>query len=81
MKKFLISILAALSLTPAAVAQDYLFDNPDNHRYLGVRLNFDIMSLQSPANYYNNRGGLEIGVVYNMPLWKNLFFEPGASIF
>ena len=82
MRKFLLSILAVIILAPSTIkAQDYLFDSPDNAPYLGVRLGFDIVSLQSPSEVYGNRGGIEIGAVYNMPLWKNLYFEPGVSLF
>lgn len=81
MKKLLISALVLLGLAAPAKAQDYLFDNPDNHSYLGARLGFDIMSLRNQSEIYSNSGGLHMGVVYNMPVWKNLYFEPGVSIF
>lgn len=81
MKKFLLSLLLTIVLAPTVKAQDYIFDNPDNNSYWGVRLGFDIMSLQSPSDIYGNRGGIELGVIYNKPLWKNLFVEPGISLF
>lgn len=81
MKKLLISALVVLGLSAPAKAQDYLFDNPDNHSYLGARLGFDIMSLRNSGQIYSNSGGFHLGGIYNMPLWKNLYFEPGASIF
>lgn len=81
MKKLLTGLLLLATLVPSIKAQDYIFDNPDNSSYWGVRLGFDVVSLQSPSNFYNNRGGIEIGAIYNLPLWKNLFFEPGASLF
>lgn len=82
MKKILLYFLSIIAFSSIDVkAQDYVFDNPDNRSYLGVRLGFDIMSLQSPTPIYENRGGIELGVIYNMPVWKNLFFEPGLSLF
>lgn len=80
MKKILIACLV-LTGTLGIKAQDYIFDDPDNHAYWGARLGFDITALQSPSGIYGNRGGIEIGAIYHMPLWKNLYFEPGASLF
>ena len=79
MKKFLISFLLATMILPSVKAQDNLFDNSDNKSYFGVRLGLDIVSLQ--GDMYNNRAGFQLGAIYNMPIWKNLYFEPGISLF
>ena len=88
MKKSVLSLIAGLMLAaPAALAQDEIFDNPENRAYLGVRLGVDI---SCPTDLSNNGfhidlfkpgAGFDAGVVYNIPLWKNLYFEPGLSIF
>lgn len=68
-----------------------VFDNPDNKPYWGVRASFDL-SLPSKVmnewngekHYYDLIGsgpGLSIGAIYNMPIVKNLYFEPGLSLY
>lgn len=62
-------------------AESYMFDNPDNKATLGVRVSLDISSAANGGAYYNNRAGFSAGAVYNIPLWMNLYFEPGVSVF
>lgn len=81
MKKFIISLLLLSAVSTVARAQDFLLDNPDNRPYLGVRIGVDVMALQSPSDMYGNSGGFFVGAIYNMPLWKNLYFEPGLHLF
>lgn len=80
MKKIIISFLMLATLG-GAKAQDYLLDNPDNRSYFGVRLGADVMSLKSPSHIYGNNGGFFLGAVYNIPIYKNLYFEPGIYFF
>lgn len=85
MKKFLLAILIMVASLPA-VSQD-IFDSGDNKPYFGARLGLDIscpggwkvnkMSL----DLYDSGAGFDLGAVYNIPLWKNLYFEPGLSIY
>ncbi|MDE6449342.1 MAG: PorT family protein [Muribaculaceae bacterium] len=82
MKRTALAFIAAASLSVAATAQNYLVENPDNKPYLGLRIGLDISSTAGPANdIYGNGPGFTIGAVYNIPLWKNLYFEPGVSLF
>lgn len=76
-------VIAALVLCAGSTqaATTYLFDNPENRTYLGVRVGIDISSAANGGGYYSNKAGFTAGAVYNIPLWRNLYFEPGLSIF
>lgn len=86
MKRILLSLIVAASAI-AASAQD-IFDSADNHSYFGVRLGYELscpgdVKGDGPEKFdvLKNSSGFSVGVIYNMPLWKNLYFEPGASIY
>lgn len=82
MKKFLLSLTFAVAAASAVSAQNLLVDNPDNEAYLGARIGVDLTSTSGPsANTYNNGAGFSIGAIYNIPVWQNLYVEPGLSIF
>ena len=81
MKKVLFSLLAAIATVIPVKSQNYLWDNPDNHAHFGVRLGLDIISLSSTENRYGTKAGFNLSGIYNIPLWKNLYFEPGLGIF
>ena len=81
MKKVLFSLLAAIAVVIPVKSQNYLWDNPDNHAHFGVRLGLDIISLSSTENRYGTKAGFNLSGIYNIPLWKNLYFEPGLGIF
>ena len=49
--------------------------------FLGVRVGLDISSAANGGGYYSNKAGFSAGAVYNIPLWRNLYFEPGLSVF
>lgn len=85
MKKIATS-LVLLCLCLAASAQD-IFDNPDRGARLGVRLGLDI-ACPTDFDYgrfktgvLNAGAGFTAGAVYNIPVWKNLYFEPGLLLF
>lgn len=80
MNKFIISLIA-LGGAMSASAQADLLDNPDNHAYFGARVALDISSTADGNSCYSNGAGFSIGAIYNIPLYKNLYFEPGLSIF
>ncbi len=92
MKKltFIIAALFLAAILPAK-AQDISFDSDNNAPYLGVRLGLDIScptdmhinlgSAHFSAPMFDNGAGFDIGAVYNIPLWKNLYFEPGLSLY
>lgn len=83
MKKFIIAAIAAVaSLTASAQNSEYtIFNNPDNAPYFGARLGVDITSTSGGGDMYNNGAGFTVGAIYNIPLWQNLYFEPGLSFF
>lgn len=81
LKTILLSCALAGAAVPAASAADLVFDNPDNHPYFGARLGIDITSAANGGAYYSNKAGFSFGGVYNIPVYMNLYFEPGLSFF
>lgn len=79
MKKTLLTILCALSLS-AASAQT-LYNNEDNHSYFGARIGLDISSASEGYDVYSNGAGFNIGAIYHLPVKMNFYFEPGLGIF
>jgi len=83
-KTFAASALMAMCAVSASAASgysSYLFDNPDNEVYFGVRASLDISSAANGGAYYSNEAGFALGGIYNIPLCMNLYFEPGLSVF
>ncbi|MBD5232918.1 MAG: PorT family protein [Bacteroidales bacterium] len=82
MKKFLsVLVLICAAILPSP-AQD-MFDNADNHPYLGIRAGLDL-TCPGKWNYsdtFKNGAGFDLGAIYNIPLWKNLYFEPGLMLY
>lgn len=86
MKKFIsVLALACVAVLPAAAGD--IFDSGDNEAYFGARFSLDI---SCPSKYdiggvsfggFGNGAGFEAGAVYNIPLWKNLYFEPGLLLY
>lgn len=89
MKKLIISA-ALVAMTIGAQAQS-LFNNPDNRSRFGVELGLDV---QCPSavkasihdidiNYdmFNTACGFNVSAFYQIPLWMNLYAEPGLGIF
>lgn len=72
----------------SATAQEVSFESDNNTPYLGIRLGLDIscptnMKISDPqlapglsmsVPFYDNGAGFDLGAVYNIPLWKNLYF-------
>lgn len=88
MRKFITALAVVALATTATKAQD-IFDNPDNHAFWGLRVGYelsipgDVSIKGSPmkADLFDSGSGFHAGVVYNLPVWKNLYFEPGATLF
>ena len=82
MKKFLMTLVAFVGLSSTVFAQSNIFSNENNRAYLGIRLGADISSTAG-QNYdiYSNSVGFTLGAVYNIPVWQNMFVEPGLSLF
>lgn len=81
MKLKYLAIAACLGCATAAQAASLVVDNPDNHPYFGARLGVDISSMANGGPWYSSKAGFSLGAVYNIPLFMNLYFEPGLSIF
>lgn len=81
MKRLVLMAVVAIA-TLSMGAQNYLVENPENKAYFGARVGIDISSISQPAyDTYDNGVGFTVGGIYNIPLWKNLYFEPGLSLF
>ncbi|MCM1449830.1 MAG: PorT family protein [Clostridiales bacterium] len=82
MKRTIMTLAVALGVAAATQAQNYLVNNPDNKAYFGVRAGLDISSTAGQiADNYGNGAGFTLGAIYNIPLWQNLYFEPGLHLF
>ena len=87
MRKTVILLCAILMSGLALRAQSDIFESNDNQPYFGARISLDISSPTDITegkfglDAFNNAAGFEIGGVYNIPLWKNLYFEPGLSLY
>ncbi len=83
MKKLFLSAMGAMMLATSGFAQD-IFDAGEHDPYLGVRASLDITGVSGNINNiydFNNGAGFSVGAVYNITLFKNLYFEPGLSVF
>lgn len=92
MKRTLAILITAAASALTATAQEEIFDNPDNASRFGVRVNYE---LACPTNIsyiplggakvsesiFGNGSGFSVEGIYNMPVWKNLYFEPGVGIY
>lgn len=65
----------------ASAETSYMFDNPDNRPYLGARVAVDITTAANGGGNYSSNTGFSAGAIYNIPLYMNLYFEPGLSVF
>lgn len=80
LKSLALGAVVAASLS-ASAASTYLFDNPDNIAHFGARVSVDISSAANGGGFYSNQAGFSVGGIYNIPLFMNLYFEPGLSVF
>lgn len=88
MKKLILVLLTILSACPLMLkAQGDIFDSPDNKVYLGARLGLDISCPgdvrmdRLSVDLFDSGAGFDAGVILNVPIWKNLYFEPGLSLY
>lgn len=87
MKKLFLSLVAILGSLYGAFAQSEILNSPDNHAYFGIRVspevtcpgNINVKPLSIDA--FNNGGGLEFGVIYNVPVVANFYIEPGVKLY
>ncbi len=81
-KKTLMALsLAAVASTMAVDAQSYMFDNPENRTFFGVRAGLDISSAANGGAMFSNKPGFAVGAVYDIPVVANLYFEPALYLF
>lgn len=91
MKRLFCSIAASVALLaaafPSAASAEGILDSDDNRTYLGLRVAFeapipgDVKFGNVGVDLYKTGVGLDAGVVCNLPLWRNLYFEPGVSLY
>lgn len=83
MKRFKAFAIGAAMVTSMSgwAATSYMFDNPENRAYFGVRVALDISSAANGGGAYSNKAGFSAGAVYNIPILMNFYFEPGLSVF
>lgn len=74
-------LLGAAFSVPALSAQNYMFDNPENHARFGVRAGLDISSAANGGAMFSNKPGFSVGAVYEIPVLANFYFEPGLYLF
>lgn len=89
MKKAIISLFALVLTAIASNAQD-IFNSPGlNYKYFGLRLSYELAApgdIKTPGtpiktSLYGNSSGFNLEGVYNIPLWKNLYLQPGVGIY
>ncbi len=85
MKKTLWSLLFILCVLGAQGQNPDWFDSGTNHTRFGVRLSWDLNSPSTSFNNiiptYHNGSGLSAGAFLNVPLYKNMYIEPGLSLY
>ncbi|MCM1440185.1 MAG: PorT family protein [Roseburia sp.] len=68
------------------MAQNTVVDNPENHKHFGIRAGMDVLcpgkvnvSILS-VDLFKTGVGFHAGAYYNLPVWKNMYVEPGLSL-
>ena len=79
MKKLLLSLIVAVSAF--AINAQVVIDNPDNRAYFGARLSLDISNLSTDPDVYSAGAGFSVGGIYQIPVFMNLYVEPGISLY
>lgn len=90
MKKLIFAAAIAL-MSVSGISAQRIVNNPDNHSYWGVRAGLDVSGTTkfsiSENNFSVKEGifdpgcGFNVGVIYNMPIVANLYFEPGLTFY
>lgn len=86
MKRFLLPLVALGISTASASAADPIFDKMDIKPYWGVRVSYELSCPTSVStdngklDIYGNSSGVSFSGIYNMPVFNNLYFEPGLTI-
>lgn len=88
MKKALLTLVLACAAVTAS-AQSEIFDSGNNKIYFGARLSLDITcptsvsakNIHTSYDVFNPGAGLNFGGVANIPVYANLYFEPGVMFY
>lgn len=87
MKLKIIALALAAGIVASASAQTNIYNNPNNHKYLGLRLSYELacpgdvnLGDGYKVDAYGNSSGFSAGVVYHLPVMYNFYFEPGAML-
>lgn len=89
MKKLIAAVAVAATCCTGAFAQTEIYNNPDNHPYFGVRASLDvtcpgdvnIKGASTSIDMMDNGAGFSVGAIYNVPIYYNLYFEPGVTVY
>lgn len=87
MKKFILSVAISLMAIMPSLAQNSIFNNPDNKAYFGVRIGGEVTCPGNvSANHigldvFKSGGGIELGGIYNVPVVANFYVEPGVKFY
>lgn len=85
MKKLMIAFGLCCLAAMGASAQNLFDAGARNRSHFGVKVAWDLTSpatnLYKEALPYSNGSGFSAGAYYQMPLYKNLYFEPGLSYY
>ena len=89
MKKLLLSLIVAAA--PMIASAQSIFDSGENYKYFGVRLGLDltcptkVTDNNSPLNLasdiFKTGAGFNVGAIYNIPVWMNMYVEPGVTLY
>ncbi len=69
------------------MAQNSIFNNPDNKGYFGIRVGGEVTcpgkltAENVGVSLFKNGGGVEFGAIYNAPVVANFYIEPGLKFF
>lgn len=87
MKKIILAIIVAATAFGNAKAYD-IFNSKANHSYFGIRASYELacpsdidINAVDKKEIFGNSSGVSLGLIYNMPIWKNLYFEPGITLY
>ena len=81
LRSILLGVALATGVAASNAETSYMFDNPDNKSFFGVRVGVDISSAANGGGNYSSNAGFSAGAIYDIPLFMNLYFEPGLSFF
>ena len=96
MKKIALAFAALLLSASASFAQEEdltledIIDSPGlNYQHFGIRVSYELSApgdITYPgsalkSSIFGNSSGFSIEGIYNIPVWKNLYIQPGVGIY